>query len=180
SDSRNGGIDGLTEAEREETVTALAGVGRMFIMIDPPLHGLVRRNLQYDFTPREVRKHADHIQRITRDVVDRALDKRDIDFMEDVAVPIPLYLVADVIGVPDADRAWLFKHIMNTERPADPAVYRDPKHVASMRESIEAVRSYGRDLIEDRQKNPRDDLMTRLAQSAVDGDPIPFEDKVSN
>jgi len=180
SDRDNGGIDGLTEAERKQTVTALAGVGRMFIMMDPPDHGLHRRNLQPGFSQRTIHTHIEHIKAITNQVLDRALEKGRFDFIEDVAVAIPLNLVADVIGVPESDRDSLFAHVMNSEMPSSPELYRDPGYMESKRRSIEAVRSYGREMLLDRRRNPSDDLMTRLAQSTVNGQPVPLEDNVSN
>jgi len=180
SATENGGIDGFTEAERAKTVDALTGVGRMFIMMDPPEHGKHRRNLQPGFSQRSIASHTKHIQEITDTMLDRAMEKGRFDFVEDVAAAIPLGMVADVLGVPEEDRHWLFGHVMNAEMPQSPEQWNDPEYVGKMRESIAVVRDYGRQMILDREKNPVDDLMSRLAHATVDGEPVPLEYNVSN
>jgi cholest-4-en-3-one 26-monooxygenase len=177
----NGGIDGLTESEKQQTVKALAGVGHMFIMMDPPQHGLNRRNLQPGFSSGIVGGYADRIRAIARRNLDAAMEKGEFDFIRDIAVEIPLTMVADLLRIPESDREWLFAKVEGTERPSSPEAYRDPERMKSMIDSIETVRSYGRDLITDRLKNPQgDDLGTLLAQSTVNGEPTPLEDQVSN
>jgi cholest-4-en-3-one 26-monooxygenase len=180
SDRVNGGIDGLTEAEKEKTVQALAGQHPMFIMLDPPEHGIRRRNLQPGLSAKAVTQYADRIRVITNRTLDRVLEQQEFDFISDVAVEIPLNLVADLIGVPDEDRRELFQDVENTERPADPRAYADPARVAKMIESINAVKEYGRRLILQRMEEPTDDLATQLAHSTAHGQPLPIEENMAN
>jgi cholest-4-en-3-one 26-monooxygenase len=180
SATENGGIDGFTEVERAKTVEALTGVGRMFIMMDPPEHGLHRRNLQPGFSPRTIASHTEHIQAITNTMLDRAIEKGRFDFIEDVAAAIPLNMVADVLGVPESDRNWLFGYVMDAEMPSSPELWKESAHVDNMRASIKVVRDYGRQMLLDRKENPTDDLMSRLAHATVNGEPVPLEYNVSN
>jgi cytochrome P450 len=84
-------------------------VRRMMLNADPPEHSRLRRMLSRSFTPRAVAALHGGIARHARDIVDRMLaGPESCDFAKDVAADLPLLTLADVLGVPAADRWLLF------------------------------------------------------------------------
>lgn len=180
ADRDNGGINALSQAELGRERQSQADVGKMFIQMDPPEHGPYRKNLQPGFAKRVVGKYTEHILEITQRVLDRALDKGTFDFVQEIAVEIPLNLVADVLGIPAEDRRWLFEHVTRAETPSSPEQFLEPAFMSRYQESVDSIRNYGELLIKQRARNPQDDLTTRLAQSQVDGESVPLTNSVSN
>lgn len=84
-------------------------VRRMMLNCDPPEHSRLRRMVSRSFTPRAVAALRDRIAGHARDIVDRMLAGPSVcDFAKDVAAELPLLTLADVLGVPAADRWLLF------------------------------------------------------------------------
>jgi cytochrome P450 len=87
----------------------LAFVRRMMLNMDPPEHSRLRRLVAASFTPRAVAAISDRIGEHARGLVDRMLGgPRECDFAKDIAADLPLLTLAEVLGVPAADRMLLF------------------------------------------------------------------------
>lgn len=136
----------------------------LLINHDPPEHTRLRKLISRLFTPRAVaaieRKLAQAAHRIVRD----AADKETGNFVDDIAMSLPLQAIADLIGVPEADRVQLYNWtntIMNTDDPDF-----DGDAVAANAELV----SYAYTMAEQRRRCPADDIVTRLIQPDTDGD----------
>ena len=70
----------------------------MMISMDDPLHHRRRSLVNRGFTPRRVRDHEQTIRSICTDIIDRVCEKGECDFVWDVAAPLPLLLIADMLG----------------------------------------------------------------------------------
>jgi len=83
----------------------------MVVMLDPPRHGPLRRVAMPKFTPRAVRARREDIERIAIDILDGAVDDGpgELDFVERIAAPFPLAVIAWTLGVPPADVGLLFR-----------------------------------------------------------------------
>ncbi|HEX6516653.1 MAG TPA: cytochrome P450 [Nocardioidaceae bacterium] len=100
---------GGTQIRDPATPQDLRYVQRMMLNMDPPEHSRLRRMLARSFTPRAVAALEDQIRGHARRIVDRMLaGPRECDFAKDVAADLPLLTLADVLGVPAADRWLLF------------------------------------------------------------------------
>jgi cytochrome P450 len=102
---------GGTQVRDPATPADLAYVRRMMLNMDPPEHTRLRRLLAKAFTPRAVAALEDRIDGHARALVERVLgtaDGGEFDFAKDLAADLPLLTLADVLGVPDADRWLLF------------------------------------------------------------------------
>lgn len=100
---------GATQIRDPATPEDLAYVRRMMLNMDPPEHSRLRRMLARSFTPRAVAGLEASIAGHARAIVDRMLaGPRTVDFAKDVAADLPLLTLADLLGVPRADRALLF------------------------------------------------------------------------
>jgi len=134
---------------------------------DEPRHGEMRSLINRGFTPRMVRRWEDVFKRITDEALDKIAAKGECDFVEDIAVPLPLILIAEMIGIRKEDRArfhqWSDAMIAaqgNMDKPAITA--------AAGKAALEYY-TYLVDIIEDRRKNPKDDLISILVRAKEDG-----------
>jgi cytochrome P450 len=155
----------------------------MVVMLDPPRHGPLRRVANRRFTPRAVRGQRDDIERIAVEVLDDAAPtgaSGEFDFVERIAAPFPLGVVAWVLGVPNEDWGLLFRWTNEVIGKDDPEYRRPGESPAktSMRARGE-LHAYFRSLIEQRRVDLRDDLVSELIRGEIDGEPLTEEQLVS-
>ncbi len=144
----------------------------LMLNMDPPEHSSLRNIVQRAFTPRQIRALEAHLQEFADDIVDRALAKGDGDFVKDVAAELPLLAICELIGIPAEDRDKIFDLSNRLIGFDDPefTTSMDDAHIASME-----MYGYANELAEQRQKEPQEDLITRLLQAEVDGGNLTVE-----
>ena len=131
---------------------------------DAPEHTRLRKIVSRLFTPRAVSTLEDKLAVAAREIVAAAKEKGSGDFVDDIAMRLPLLAIADLIGVPEDDREKLFhwtNAIMNTEDPDFEADY-----VAANAELM----GYAYSMAEERRRCPADDIVTRLVQADMNGE----------
>jgi cytochrome P450 len=150
------------------------------IQLDPPKHGLYRQLISKRFTPRYLQRMHGDIERIGKQIVDEMLEKSgaggygECDFVTEVSAPLPIAVIAWMLGVPECDWKLLFDWTNRTIGAGDPE-YREagktPQEtaMAAMTETF----TYFAKLVEEKRKKPADDLVTLFANLEVDGQPIP-------
>ena len=149
--------DGVT-AEQLDLTKAL------LINHDAPEHTRLRKIVSRLFTPRAVASLEETLAASAREIVRAAAEKDSGNFVDDIAMILPLQAIADLIGVPEADRERLFgwtNSIMNTD---DPDFDSDPT-VANAE-----LMGYAYSMAEERRRCPADDIVTRLIQADIDGE----------
>ncbi|MGB0877957.1 MAG: cytochrome P450 [Mycobacterium sp.] len=150
--------DGVTADQLDLTKALL-------INHDAPEHTRLRKIVSRLFTPRAITALEEKLATAARDIVAKAKTEHDFgNFVDDIAMPLPLQAIADLIGVPEADREKLFhwtNTIMNTD---DPDFETD--HVAANAELM----GYAYTMAEERRRCPADDIVTRLVQADIDGE----------
>jgi cholest-4-en-3-one 26-monooxygenase len=171
STNRKGAVmrmpDGTTPDQLELTKALL-------INHDAPEHTRLRKIVSRLFTPRSVAALEEKLAVAAREIVRSAAEKESGNFVDDIAMRLPLLAIADLIGVPEADREKLFhwtNAIMNTE---DPDFADDP--IAANAELM----GYAYNMAEERRFPPqaggapsrRDDIVTRLIEADIDGESI--------
>jgi cholest-4-en-3-one 26-monooxygenase len=147
------------------------------IQLDPPKHGIYRQMVSKRFTPRYLKRmHAD-IERIGKEIVDKLIEQSDegeCDFVKEVSAPLPIAVIAWMLGVPKEDWNLLFDWTNRTIGAGDPE-YQEPGKTPS--ETAQAAMTelfmYFTKLVEEKRKNPQDDLVTLFAGLEIDGKPIP-------
>src|SRR5262249_22119925 len=100
----------------------------ILVLLDPPKHGPVRRLVSRRFTPRAVRSRRDEVERIALDVLEDAatgVDSGAGDFVEGIAAPFPLGVIAWILGVPSTDWQLLFRWTNEIIGKDDPEYRRD-------------------------------------------------------
>ena len=149
----------------------------MVVMLDPPRHGPVRRVANARFTPRAVRGQRDDIERIAVEVLDDAELRPDasgeLDFVERIAAPFPLGVIAWVLGVPNDDWELLFRWTNEVIGKDDPE-YRRPGESpgATSKRARGELHAYFQHLIEQRRAEPEADLVSELIRGEVEGAPL--------
>jgi cytochrome P450 len=163
---------------------ARAGAGPMppseiLVLLDPPKHAPMRRVASPRFTPKAVRARRADVERIALDVLDGAAPAGaagELDFVERIAAPFPLAVIAWIIGVPTADWELLFNWTNEVIGKDDPD-YRRPGESPgqTIKRARGELRGYLGGLIEQRRHDPQDDLMSELIVGRVNGEPLSDE-----
>jgi cholest-4-en-3-one 26-monooxygenase len=149
--------DGVTSEQLDLTKALL-------INHDAPDHTRLRKIVSRLFTPRAVAALEAKLADSAREIVRTAAEKGSGNFVDDVATGLPLQAIADLIGVPEADRQKLFHWtncIMNTD---DPDFDSDPT-VANAE-----LMGYAYNMAEQRRRCPADDIVTKLIEADLQGE----------
>ncbi|MCF3941472.1 cytochrome P450 [Gordonia tangerina] len=155
-----GAVMRMPETSTREQVDA----GRMFLLnMDPPQHTRMRKIVSRMFTPRAVASLDDGLRAHAHELITAAAAHRAGNFVEDIAVHVPLRAILDLLGVPTADHEHLCELADSMVNPDDPDSRHDPftAHVEML--------SYAYAMAEDRRAHPRDDIVTTLVQADIDG-----------
>ncbi len=152
----------------------------MVVTLDPPRHGPLRRAAMPRFTPRAIRSRYEEIDRIAIDLLDELTssgDATEFDFVERVAAPLPIGVISWILGVPRADWQLLFRWTNEIIGKDDPEFRRPGESPGqTIRRARGELHSYLNDLIDQRRRDPGDDLVSQLIGSEVDGRPISEEE----
>jgi cytochrome P450 family 142 subfamily A polypeptide 1 len=134
---------------------------------EEPRHGQLRGLINRGFTPRMVKKLETVFRQITTDAIDAIADKGECDFVEAISVPLPLRLIAAMIGIQpeDYDR---FHHWSDAMIAADGNMD-DPEIMAKAGAAYVEYATYITEVIEDRRRNPQDDLVSILTGAKDEG-----------
>ena len=142
----------------------LISAGRSLITLDPPDHVEMRRIISSEFTPRMIGALEQRLTDRTARIL-RAAAGRTCDFVRDIAYQVPMHLIADIIGIPEDDRAWVFErtdHLLQAGNPY--GEYSEDDRLALQVEVFE----YAQRITADKRANPADDVWTKLAEQ-LDG-----------
>ena len=155
-----------TQIEGQDPEEALATTRMLMLNMDPPEHSAYRNIVQRAFTPRTIRDLEPRLREFANEIMDRALEKGEGDFVEDVAAELPLLAICELVGVPAEDRKLVFDLSNRLVGSEDPEFTRAPEEssLAMMEMYMFADR-----IAAARQECPADDVATKLLQASVDG-----------
>lgn len=145
-------------------------MSQSFLAMDDPRHGKLRRLVASAFTPKRVRRMEEQIAGIAKRCVDDIADKTFIDFVPDFAALIPLITFCEIFGVPEEDREMVGKAAADVVAWTDPETLGDRAADEVQIEACVNLHDIAERMIEERRKNPTDDLMTSLVQAEIDGE----------
>ncbi|WLP89605.1 cytochrome P450 [Gordonia sp. NB41Y] len=135
-----------------------------FLAMDDPKHMRIRKLVSKGFTPRRVNDLSERITTLTRRHWDVCLEKGEFDYIADFAGLLPMDVVSELLGVPEADRAFL-------RRQSDLLLHREEGVLDIPEAAIYAyleLHKYYSALIADRRKNPGEDLVSALIDAEID------------
>jgi cytochrome P450 len=150
---------------------------KTLIEMDPPKHGLYRKIVSKRFTPGALKRWHGDIERIGKEIVDGLLeigDQGSVDFVEKVSAPLPIAVIAWLLGVPRSDWKLLFDWTNRTIGASDPEYQVEGANSAETgRQAMIELFQYFAKLVEEKKKNPADDLVTLFATAEVNGEKLP-------
>ncbi|MEU6016311.1 cytochrome P450 [Streptomyces sp. NPDC047515] len=151
--------------------------GQGLLDLEAPDHTRIRRLVSKAFTPRTVEQLVPTVQRLAAELVDSFVAAGGGDLLKAVAEPLPVAVIAEMLGIPESDRAPL--------RPWSAAICgmfelnpSDDTARAAVRASLE-FSAYLRELIEERRKNPGTDLISALIAAHDEGERLSEQEMIS-
>jgi len=145
--------------------------------LEPPDHTRIRRLVSKAFTPRTVERLRPYVEGLAGELVDRLVEAGGGDLLTDVAEPLPVSVIAEMLGVPESERAplrpWSADICGMYELNPSEEVARK-----AVRASVEFT-EYLRGLIEARRKEPGDDLISGLIAAHDEGDRLTEQEMIS-
>jgi cytochrome P450 len=154
------GIELFTFSKDPEEIAAF----RSIIMMDPPEHDRFRALVSRVFTPRAVTALEPMIREVISGYLDQIGDAPDFDAVADFSAPVPVEVIARLLGVPEGERQQI-RHWL------DSSLHREPGQVEPSPENEVAVLESGAyfyELTTEKRRNPGDDMLSRLTQVTVD------------
>ena len=160
----------------DEQQAAMGGAIRTLISMDAPDHPLMRAITADWFLPKSLSRLDDRIAELAKRYVDRMAELGgECDFMTDVAVHYPLYVILSILGLPEEDFPLMLKLTQELFGASDPEMQRG----ATPEESIQTIQEffqYFMRVTEDRRANPTDDLASVIANAELHGEPLTLFD----
>lgn len=157
------------EPVQEDVEQILAGAHKMvnaLFTADPPVHTRHRKLISKALSPRRVRELEPHIRQITDGLVDKFASKGQVDLLPEFAVPLPVMVIADVLGVDRAD-LWTFKEWgdLMISGNIDLLTHQQRRNVA---QAVVELHQYFVPRIEARRRTPTDDLLSEMVNARED------------
>jgi cholest-4-en-3-one 26-monooxygenase len=168
---------GVTLARANQPMVPIRS--EMIVMLDPPRHRPVRKLASPRFTPQAVRARRADIERITVEILDGAATGRatgECDFVERIAAPLPIAVIAWILGLPRADWDLLYRWTNEVIGASDPE-FRRPGETPGQtaKRARGELNAYLERLIEQRRSHPEDDLVSELVHAELEGVPLSHE-----
>jgi cholest-4-en-3-one 26-monooxygenase len=181
SDQNNGGVTGLgpgdeMQAAFDETLAATgvgpgaaAEAGKHLLTLDPPEHTAYRKIVNQGFTPRMIRKLEGRVRGMLDELLDAHPAGTAFDLVPGVSMPLPIHVIADMIGAPTADHDDLVRWSNEAIASTDPEYSSGPN---SQLNAVMQLVQYFSGLRAQHEAQPADDLITTLLNAQVDGEAL--------
>jgi pimeloyl-[acyl-carrier protein] synthase len=157
--------DGLADPDEEPAPVMLR--------IDPPDHTRLRSLVSKAFTPRAVARLRARIEEITAELLDGVAGRDGFDVIAELAIPLPVTIIAEMLGIPAEDRATFKRWSDVLVGFLDPQAARDP---AVMRTTVEEFFAYVGRIAAERRARPADDLLSALVAAEDAGQKLSEEE----
>lgn len=139
----------------------LISAGRTLLTLDPPDHAEMRRIISSEFTPRMVGRLEERLAERTACLLETAASVESCDFVRDIAYQVPMHVIADIIGIAEDDRAWVFERTDCLLKSGDPyGAYSVEDRISFQVELLQ----YAQRTTVEKRANPADDVWTKLAE----------------
>jgi cytochrome P450 len=135
---------------------------RSMLRLNPPDHTRLRRLVSRAFTPARIRELAPHIEEVTGELL--ADVGPSFDVIGQLALPLPVRVISELLGIPEADRPMLVTWSEQLSRSLDPGFLIPPDVRASLRAAADDFHEYLGALIPERRRGPGADLVSALVQ----------------
>jgi len=158
--------DGLGPTER--------GLENVMLFKDPPDHTRLRALVNKAFTPRVVEQLRARIHQIVDELLDEVAGRGEMDVISEFAYPLPVRVIAEMLGVPPEDRDRFKEWSRGVAPILDPDL--DEATFVTVAESGLALAAYFEELVTQRRKDPRSDLVSELIAAEDEGEKLTEEE----
>ena len=179
SDMRNSNMfQAFLASQNEEALELFAPASqiRPFLFLDPPDHTRLRGLVSKAFTPKVIEELRSRIQEVVDGLLDAALEKGSIEVIGDLAYPLPVQIISEMLGVPPEDHETFKGWSRELARSLDPDFGTPLEELQQRRDAALAFADYFRSLIAERRDAPRDDLLSALVAVEERGDTLTEEE----
>ncbi|MEU5280405.1 cytochrome P450 [Streptomyces asoensis] len=145
--------------------------------LEPPDHTRIRRLVSKAFTPRTVERLKPYVRRLAGELVDRLAEAGGGDLLGDVAEPLPVAVIAEMLGIPESDRGPL--RPWSADICGMYELNPSPQTAARAVRASEEFSAYLRELIAVRRARPGDDLISALIAAHDEGDRLTEQELIS-
>ncbi|GAA2782875.1 cytochrome P450 [Saccharopolyspora taberi] len=145
---------------------AAAEVPLSLLELDPPDHTRLRKLAAPAFRPRKLEGYRQRVEEAAHELLDRALARGEFDLVRDFATPLPIRVICELIGLSGVDAGHLAEHGRVLAGALDGI--RSPRQLRAMRRSSRALGELFGDLIEQRTREPGEDVVTDLVTAFED------------
>lgn len=143
--------------------------GVMLVAMDGKQHTRTRRLISAGFTPRMIGRLEQQCRAWAGQLIDHALELGELDFVREVAFPLPMHMIADIVGIPVEDRDWLFG--VTTRLLGVLAADGDVSYGGDLGTQVELF-EYAQRLGQRKREQPADDVWTTLSTVDLDGEAL--------
>ena len=164
----------VLDAERNAELFSNAGGIRpdqpgmpYMIDMDDPAHLVRRKLVNAGFTRKRVMDKVPSIGRLVDALIDNVCEKGEADFVRDLAAPLPMAVIGDMLGVVPEEREMLLD--WSDELVSGLSSHLDESSIQKLMETFAAYTAFTMDVIKDRRANPTDDLFSVFINSEVEG-----------
>jgi len=164
----------VLDAERNAELFSNAGGIRpdqpgmpYMIDMDDPAHLVRRKLVNAGFTRKRVMDKVPSIGRLVDALIDNVCEKGEADFVNDLAAPLPMAVIGDMLGVVPEEREMLLN--WSDELVSGLSSHLDESSIQKLMETFAAYTAFTMDVIKDRRANPTDDLFSVFINSEVEG-----------
>lgn len=142
------------------------------ISTDNPRHARLRRIVSNAFNPRRIKAIEETIETVAHDVVNTAKTQGECDFVLDVAAPLPLKIICDIMGVPESNYDDVFRCSNIILSMGDPEYVTDVHPIEAFLNAGAELMAIMQELGEYRREHPIDDITSALVNSSIDGESL--------
>lgn len=143
------------------------------LFMDPPVHTKQRAYVNRGFTPRMIGMLKDHIEEITHALIDDVCEKGEAEFVRDIAAPLPLQTICELMGAPLEKTDWLFDMSNKIVGFDDPEIQDGPDIAKN---AAMEIYMFAQEIADERRANPRKDIASKLLEPDADGNVMPDEE----
>ena len=148
------------------------------IHADPPDHTRLRALVTKEFTPKIVEQMRPRIQDVVNSLLDAVEERGEMDVVTDLATPLPVGVIAEMLGVPPSDRhlmrGWTddILSFQGVNKPSEADLNR-------AQHGLQQARPYIQEMIAERRRRPKQDLMTKLVEAEAGGERLSEAELIS-
>ena len=148
------------------------------LQIDPPDHKKYRKLLDPIFAPRQVAVLEESLTASVNELIDRFIDRGEVDFAAEFSTLFPTRVFLDLLGLPvdELPRFLALKDGIIRPNVVVGSTFGSPESVAHQKRTAEAIYAYFDEVLDERELERRDDLLSRFLDASVDGQRLTRED----